>query len=236
MTRKLLAIALCAVFGAAFLAYERPLDELGIRACNHSFATEKVLALTFDDGPHPITTPLILDTLRRFRVRATFFVVGAKVDEHPEMVRRIHEAGHQVACHTYSHRDLTRMTEAQVRGELARWAKSVRRVIGPTCGCMRPPGGDYDRATMSVLRKTGYDLALWNVNPGDWRGIPPSEIAEFVVPRVHPGDVVMLHDGGMSTVRALPTIIRRLRREGYGFVTMREIACGPANKYSRGTR
>lgn len=223
-------------FGAAFAWYERPFDELSVKACNHSFAKKRVIALTFDDGPHPETTPLLLDILRKNHVRATFFVVGTQVKAHQSLLRRIHDDGHQAACHTYSHHDLTKMSDQQVSAELTRWCAVTRPIIGGACGCMRPPGGNYNRATISVLRRTRYDLALWNVNPGDWRGIPPSEITRFVVSHAHPGDVVLLHDGGMNTVRALPVIIRELKKRGYGFVTMREIACGPTDRYRRAAR
>ncbi len=219
-----LLVLLLGMMIAGFFVYERPADELEIKVCNGMPTREKVVAFTFDDGPHPITTALLLDILKRDQAKATFFVVGEKAEEYPELVRRIAAAGHQVGCHTYSHLNLTELTPGQVEKELTFWERDVDRIIGPGPRFLRPPGGDYDRETLSILRRRGYVLALWSVNPGDWRSPPPKKIEHYVLGHIHPGAVVLMHDDGLNTVKALPTILRELKRQGYRFVTMQEMA------------
>lgn len=219
-----MAILLSLAVVVGFYFYERPIDELETRVVSSAHPREKLVAFTFDDGPHPITTALLLDTLRRSQVRATFFVVGEKAEENPQLLRRIAAAGHQVACHTYSHLNLADMSAHEARNELVFWERDVNKLIGDQPRYLRPPGGDYDRETLSVLRERGYVLALWSVNPGDWKNPPAEKIVHHVLDRVRPGSIVLMHDDGLNTIRALPTIFGELKRRGYRFVTVRDIA------------
>jgi len=218
-----LALVLIVIATVGFAIWEQPDDELDTRVVNRGFTDEKVVALTFDDGPHPVTTALLLDTLKRHGVKATFFVVGEKAQEYPELTRRIAAAGYQVACHTYSHDNLTRMSHHEVENEITYWQNDVDRIIGRQARYLRPPGGDYNRDTIAILRERGYVLSLWSVNPGDWQMPPAPVIVRWVMKKVHPGAIVLMHDDGLTTVRALPKIIESLRKEGYKFVTLEEM-------------
>ncbi len=224
MLRKLLryaaALVAMAAVVAGFFIWVQPADELETPVINRGLTHDKVVALTFDDGPHPITTPLLLDSLRVHKVRATFFAVGQKSEEYPELLRRIAQAGHQVACHTYSHDNLTYLSRHEAENELTYWECDVDRIIGRGPRYLRPPGGDFNRDTISLARERGYVLSLWSVNPGDWNSPPPQAIVKYVLTKVHPGAVIIMHDDGMNTIRALPLVIKGLQKQGYRFVTL----------------
>jgi len=217
------AMALMAALTVGFVLWEDPLDEIATPVINRGFADDKIVALTFDDGPHPVTTALLLNVLKSHGVRATFFVVGHQAEEYPELLRRIAWAGHQVACHTYSHDNLVSLSRHEADNEFTYWERNVDRIVGRGSRFLRPPGGDFDRQTISMVRRKGYVLALWSINPGDWHMPPPSAIVEFVMDRLHPGAVILMHDDGMNTIRALPTVIKGLRHRGYRFVTLEEM-------------
>lgn len=227
MPRKLAriaaAFALTAALCAAFIYCERPADEIATHVVNRGLSNAKTVALTFDDGPHPITTALLLDTLRRHGIRATFFVVGEKAEENPALLKRIAADGHQVACHTYSHDNLVTMNSHELENELTYWERDVDGILGRGSRYLRPPGGDFNADTISMVRRRGYVLALWSVNPGDWHNPPPKTIVKTVLDKVHPGAVILMHDDGINTVRALPAIITGLQKRGYHFATLERL-------------
>lgn len=181
------------------------------------------IALTFDDGPGPMATPLLLAILRRYGVHATFFVIGERVAPYPYLVRQMAAEGHEVANHTFHHPNLTTLDAATVRQEV----DAAAELIGATAGrprWFRPPGGDYDVRVVEAARASGMDLAMWTANSGDWALPPPKVLAERVLDRAEPGAIILLHNGPLNTVRALPTIITELRRRGYALVTMSDLA------------
>lgn len=223
LARAAAALAVTAVLTVGFVLWEHPMDEIATPVINRGFGDDKIVALTFDDGPHPVTTALLLNVLKSQQIRATFFVVGRKAEEYPELLRRIARAGHQVACHTYSHDNLVCLSPHEADNELTYWQRDVDKIVGHGSRFLRPPGGDFDQKTISMVRQRGYVLALWSVNPGDWRMPPPSAIVKLIMDKVHPGAVILMHDDGMNTVRALPMVIKGLKHRGYRFVTLEEM-------------
>lgn len=220
------AVVLSAALIGGFAHYEHPLDEMALHAYNSSPHHEKAIAITLDDGPHPIMTPLLLDILKRYHAKVTFFTVGMQAEEYPDLIRRISAAGNQVGCHTYSHHNLTEMSAHEAERELIYWERDVDHIIGRQPRFLRPPGGDFNRDTISLLRRRGYSLALWSVNPGDWRMPAPEKIVNYVMGHVHPGDIVLMHDDGLPTIIALPTILEGLQAKGYKLVTVQELVTG----------
>ncbi|MDR6226897.1 polysaccharide deacetylase family protein [Desmospora profundinema] len=187
---------------------------------------QKRVALTFDDGPDGQFTPEIMDILKREGAPATFFVVGQMVRGYPEMVKRMDEEGHVVANHTWSHSDLTRLSKKQIQKELIATNRAVEQVIGKKMRLMRPPYGAISGKEATV-EQAGWELVMWDVDTWDWKqGKKPSEIRRSVREGVKPDSIVLLHSAGgdrEATVRALPGIIRDLKRSGYHLVTVDEI-------------
>ncbi len=184
---------------------------------------EKTIALTFDDGPHGLVTDRLLDTLRRYNVKATFFVVGKMAEKHPENVRSEAEDGHLVENHTYDHPCLDALTEAQVSLEYARCSETIFRLTGREPHYCRPPGGDFDPAVLHAATELGLTTTLWTDDPGDYRLIPEATIAARVIATARPGGIILLHDGIRETIEALPAIIDNLRSRGFRFVSVDEL-------------
>jgi peptidoglycan/xylan/chitin deacetylase (PgdA/CDA1 family) len=180
---------------------------------------EPTLALTFDDGPDPATTPDVLNALRDAGVQATFFMVGERALAHPALARRVADEGHEVAVHGHRHRHAwTRAPWAVVSdARLAR--RAVETATGRAVRYFRPPHGAYSLASLLALRVTGLTGAHWTVEAHDWHpGFTPDTVTRRVVEHAAPGAVVVMHDagpGGHVAVRALPDLLGTLRQRGY---------------------
>jgi peptidoglycan/xylan/chitin deacetylase (PgdA/CDA1 family) len=185
----------------------------------------RLIALTFDDGPYPIFTPLLLDTLRDLHVPATFFLIGRDAEQWPEITRRIEANGEEVADHTYTHPDLDRESDATVRWEIlqgrdALWPfthdPSVRTL-------MRPPHGRYTERTLKVAQSLGYSVVLWTDDSGDWRTLTPAQIQRHLLAHATAPEIVLLHSGKLATIEALPEVVARFERAGYKFLTVGQL-------------
>ena len=195
-------------------------------------ASERAVALTFDDGPHPTYTQQILRVLTDRGVPATFFLLGRNVAAYPRIAGEIAAAGHVVGAHTYSHPVGLRWGLLRFGREILRTHRLIARTTGQAPRLFRPPHGHYDPLLFAGLRITmGYTVVLWSVAAKDWRGDGAAEIAARVVAAAGPGTIVCLHDGAgdtgegavedrTQTVAALPLIIDRLAGDGYRFVTV----------------
>ncbi|HLJ99348.1 MAG TPA: polysaccharide deacetylase family protein [Streptosporangiaceae bacterium] len=175
------------------------------------------IALTFDDGPNPPYTGMILDVLARYGVPATFFCVGMRAAAHPDELARIVASGHEVGNHTWSHPFLPDLSER----ELAEQVERTDAAAGyPAARLFRPPYGTRTPMLMSWLtgRHDGHRLVLWDVDSADWQRPGPDAIAKGVLKQSRPGSIILMHDGGgdrSQTVDALPAIIDGLLADGY---------------------
>ena len=182
------------------------------------------IALTFDDGPSPLATPLLLAVLRRYGAHATFFVIGEHARAYPYLVRAMTADGHEVGDHTYHHPNMVTVGDAVARSEIAAGAAVIGRTAGRPAEWFRPPGGDYTAGVAGDARRLGLGMAMWTTNSGDW-SLPPFRIlVERVLARAEPGAIVLMHNGTLNTVRALPAIVVELRRRGYTLVTVSQLA------------
>lgn len=194
-----------------------------------SQSPKPVVALTFDDGPHPRYTRQVLAVLREHHVPAAFFVIGTEAKKHPDILREIASDGHIVGNHSYTHSSLVSLPFGGVQEEIEKTEGVVKEAIGEKPRFFRPPYGDFNLEILDLAFTGGYLPVLWNVDPADWSRRGANLIADRVVSQAGAGSVILLHDGGgnqEATVEALPTIIRALKATGYSFVSIEEMLTG----------
>jgi peptidoglycan-N-acetylglucosamine deacetylase len=185
--------------------------------------TRKQIALTFDDGPHPPFTQRLLELLKQLNVKATFFLVGKKVDQAPDVVALIARDGHEVANHTYHHLNLDKMTQAEVETEIRLGNDAIRRACGKTPVMFRPPGGHHHPHILRAAGALNMKVALWTDDPADFANPGADVIEARIMEQVGNGSDILLHDGVEQTLEVLPALVSKLREDGYRFVTMSEM-------------
>lgn len=185
-------------------------------------AQHQEMALTFDDGPGPYTEQ-ILQLLQRYGVPATFFVVGEQLSYFSAGVTREVALGMSVGDHTQSHRDLETLKPADQQAQIIQQTSAIGSYGAPFPRLFRPPYGNWNEATLSILKKQKMLTVLWTIDSEDWQRPGVEAIVSNVVSKAAPGAIVLLHDAGgdrSQTVAALPAIIQRLRAQGYRLVTV----------------
>jgi len=189
---------------------------------------EKVVALTFDDGPHPDFTPAILDALEMYQVKATFFMIGERMQKYPQIVERVVADGHAIGNHTYDHpHDLESLASPEVIRELDDCEQIIEQMTGRRTHLFRPPRGLLNGTILTIAKEEGYQTILWTVSADHHDAPTPEAMAKRVLEHVRPGAIILAHDGTFASrirdVRATPLIISELQRRGYRFVTVPEL-------------
>ncbi|HVH30091.1 MAG TPA: polysaccharide deacetylase family protein, partial [bacterium] len=181
---------------------------------------QATLALTFDDGPFPIYTTLLLDTLAQLGVKATFFVTGENVQRYPFLVQAIVRAGHEVGNHSYHHPHLTRLSVAQMTEELASTQEAIAAVTGQAPRYFRPPYGEYSADLMRVAHSLGLSTVMWTAGGGDYASPSGEALKAKVMRQADSGGIVLLHEGVPGTMRTLPQIAEALAQRGLTLTTV----------------
>ncbi|MBN9417364.1 MAG: polysaccharide deacetylase family protein [Candidatus Eremiobacteraeota bacterium] len=181
----------------------------------HGPSDRREAALTFDDSPHPLYEPLLLDSLRRAGVRATFFCIGRNSRVYPYFIRDMLQDGHELGNHTYHHVRLPGLKNDQVIQEILLTNQVLESILAMPVRLFRPPGGDYSNQTLQCARETGMTTVFWTDDPGDFDNPGDSVIEERLLENLRPGGIVLLHDNVEETLQVLPTFVRLAEREGY---------------------
>ena len=185
---------------------------------------ENKIALTFDDGPHPVYTPIILDILKEYGVQATFFVIGENAERYPDLIRRILSEGHEIGNHTYLHKNLKEHTMDCVCHEIVQTEETILRISEQRTKVLRPPGGLYDNQVCDAAESLDYDIILWTLDTLDWKHPASDEIVNNISVNIKSGDIILCHDfiGGAPspTPDAMRKVIPLLMERGYTFVSV----------------
>ncbi len=184
---------------------------------------KKFVALTFDDGPNAYT-PIVLADLQRYNARATFFVVGKKCQENPDMLKDILAQGHELANHTYTHPNLTKLDMTGVIAEILRNRRCIQEITGVNTYLCRPPGGQIDTSVVRQLRKLDYNIIYWDINAGDYKKLAPAEQTAKILSRIEDGSIILLHSGPVDgTTNILSKLLQGVSEKGYTCVTVTEL-------------
>ncbi len=195
------------------------------------------IAMTFDDGPSSANTPRLLDLLAKMHIKATFFLIGQNVAANPQIAKRIHDEGHEIGNHTWTHPVLSSLSDDKVRSELQQTDDAIFKAIGIHPTLMRPPYGSLAIAQRKWINKDfGYKIVLWDVDPNDWK-VLPGETPEQRTARVENvilngdkeehgarnGSIILSHDIHKTTVDAMADTLGKLQAKGFKFVTVSEL-------------
>ncbi|WP_440446383.1 polysaccharide deacetylase family protein [Neobacillus bataviensis] len=193
----------------------------------------KEIVLTFDDGPDPVYTPQILDILEKHHIKGTFFMIGENALKHPELVKRVYKEGHEIGNHTFSHPNVESITPFRMRTELNLTQRLFQEITGHSMTLFRPPytadaEPDSRSELIPILRaqEMGYTMVGESIDTDDWQRLSSQEIVKRVLDQLPKGNVILLHDSGgdrSNTVKALPIIIKELKKRGYTFTTVADL-------------
>jgi len=185
---------------------------------------QPVVAMTFDDGPHPSLTPKLLDILKERNIKCTFFLIGQNVKAYPQIVRRMIAEGHEIGAHTYTHCSLTSRSDAQIRSELQRSEEVLMAAANYRPQLIRPPYGAINtRIKQLMFSEFGYSTIMWSVDPQDWRRPGVSVVTSRLVTGAQPGAIMLAHDIHPPTLQAMPAMFDQLLAKGYQFVTVSQL-------------
>lgn len=183
-------------------------------------SNKKRVALTFDDGPHPKVTRQILDSLDRYNAKATFFMLGNRVQYYPEIALDVLSRGHEVGNHTWSHPVLPKLTEAQIMNEFTTTENAIIAAIGQESTVFRPPYGSTTDAINAIIPR---DVAIWSIDTLDWKHRDANKLVQSVKNQMHNNAIILMHDIHQSTADGLNGVLDYLAKEGYEFVTVSEL-------------
>jgi peptidoglycan/xylan/chitin deacetylase (PgdA/CDA1 family) len=186
-------------------------------------ARPRLAVLTFDDGPYPVTTPVLLEQLRALDVPAVFFLIGNDAVRQPAISAAVTAAGIEIGNHSLSHPEMSTLAFTAQSAEIDDGATAIHTAAGVSPHYFRPPHGNFDADTITAARTSGEIVALWDVDPGDWRTMTPAEIVANVTNNAKAPAVILLHNGKEATIEALPLIVQAYRNAGFTFVTLSEL-------------
>jgi peptidoglycan/xylan/chitin deacetylase (PgdA/CDA1 family) len=168
-------------------------------------------------------TDALLSVMEKEQVKCTFFMVEFWTEKHPDYVKKIFDAGHEIGTHSATHPYMSKLDKTAIERELYSSSMAIEKITGKKVEVFRPPYGDYDNLLIDTAYSMGLYTIQWDVDSLDWKDLSAKEILNRVVSRVKSGSIVLFHNQGLHTAQALPSIIKRLKSEGYEFVPIGEL-------------
>ncbi|MBQ4429126.1 MAG: polysaccharide deacetylase family protein [Clostridia bacterium] len=185
---------------------------------------DKRIALTIDAAWEDDKTPFILETLDKYGIKATFFLCGFWVNDYPDMVKAISDAGHEIGNHSMTHPHMNKLSSTQIRDELSAFESLINGVIGRGTKLFRVPYGEYNDTVIKTLRESGYEVVQWNIDTVDWKPERSAQtILDSVLGKLKDGSIILSHNNGYKIEQYLPALIEAAKAQGYEFVTVSEL-------------
>lgn len=182
--------------------------------------SKKMIAITFDDGPHKTNTQEILNILSKYNAKATFFMLGQNVERYQNVVKEVANQGHEIGIHTWSHPQLTKLSESEIANEINNTAQAIKSITGIEPWLVRPPYGSLNDTVKSVVPNP---FVLWNIDSLDWKSRDKEKIVPLVLNDVQDGDIILLHDIHTTTVPAVEEIVKYLYENDYQIITVSQM-------------
>lgn len=183
-------------------------------------SSQKLIALTFDDGPRRLTTTALLDGLAQRGVNATFFLIGAQLEDNEDLIERMDQEGHQIGIHTYDHVSLAGLSQKDFCAQVDKTRQLLSDILKHNGFLLRPPYGFVDDG---IRKNAGCPIILWSVDPEDWRDQNTARVVKYVVSHAKDGDIILMHDIFPESVDAAFQIVDRLHSQGFLFVTIDQL-------------
>ena len=224
LIRSVLALSLLLPWAGS--AQETPVVHPAAKPATYSscHVDGQYIAMTFDDGPSAENTPRLLDMLKQRGIKVTFFLIGQNAAEHPEIVKRILEDGHEIGNHSWTHPQLSKLSDERVTDEIVKTQNTIHQARGYTPTLLRPPyGAITQRQTEWIESHFGLSVILWSVDPFDWKRPGASVIEQRILSGAEPGAIILSHDIHKQTVDAMPATLDALIKKGYKFVTVSQL-------------
>jgi peptidoglycan/xylan/chitin deacetylase (PgdA/CDA1 family) len=190
--------------------------------CSVVAESKKLVILTIDDGPSTAFVEKVSKTLKQYHASATFFCIGKNIQADPSALKLIHQNGFEIGNHSFSHRNLTRLSDKEIKAEINRTSDLINQITGLKPTYFRPPGGAYNQRVKKVIESTGLKMAMWTIDPKDWRGKNgpnPKQTVNYITRRLSPGAIILLHEK-RNTLKALPILLKHLDKQGYQAVSL----------------
>ncbi len=184
---------------------------------------EKKIAISFDAAWGDQYTEGILDILEKHNVKATFFLVGFWVDKYPDMVKKIHDKGHDVGNHSSTHPHMSKLSREQIAQELNTTGDKIQKITGTKSILFRPPFGDYNNRLIETAKENGYHAIQWDVDSLDWKELGAQQVVDRVTRNVKKGSIVLFHNNAKYVLEYLPLVIEKLQKEGYKIVPISQL-------------
>lgn len=184
---------------------------------------KKIVALTFDDGPDGKVTPEILKTLKKYDVKATFFMLTKSAEKFPDIAKKVAKQGHEIANHSETHINLNTVKKSRIEKEVVQSKKQLKKITGVEPKLFRPPYGEYNSSVIELAKKSEQKIIMWSVDTLDWQHKNKNRTVDIVTRDTKPLSIVLMHDIHATTADALPSLIEMLQKEGYEFVTTSEM-------------
>lgn len=189
-------------------------------SCKVKVDRSKYIALTFDDGPHRYNTPRLLDALKKYKGHSTFFMVGGSIPGKEDIIRRMQKEGHELGNHSYSHPNLVKLSNKEIAFEIDKTSRLIKNACGSYPSLLRPPYGSYNK---QVLKIANMPSILWNVDTLDWKYKDKNYVKNQIVNSAFDGAIILLHDLHSTTVDGSIAAMKKLKKQGYKFVTVSKL-------------
>lgn len=186
---------------------------------------KKQVSISFDAAWGDEQTHTLLDILKKYNVKSTFFLVGDWVDNFPDDVKDIYKAGHDIGNHSDTHPHMTEMSEEEQKKQIENCNNKVKEITGKSPVLFRAPYGDYNNSVVKSVKSLNMYCVQWDIDSLDWKDLSPAEMINRIVPKLQNGSIILMHNGAKNTPEALPMIIEAVKDSGYEFVPLSQLVC-----------